>query len=121
MDVISSAIFGGLLYDLLKSQASLNIDALRQRFKQWVIDDTTAASLLEQAKALPQSATTSTESLIQAIDNSPTWQALLQEIKPKIQQNHGVVADRITDGLVIGTVEGNFNYYGPGAIAEKKS
>ena len=131
MDFITSTILGGMLYDLLKTQAALSTEQLRQSLSDWVIDESVTARIIEQASYLPSPEASSKDHYIQSIENSPNWQSLLKEIKPlartAVQHNEGVVAETISGGTVFGKVAGdNIQVQGdyhaaPKTVTPKKS
>jgi hypothetical protein len=125
MDFVPAAILGGILFDSIKYSTLLTIDILKQKLVDWVVGDSVAARIIEQAKQLEAEGFQSKQSLIENIDNSPRWQSLMQEIKPvvvkNIQNNYGVVADTIESKIAAGKIYGGINFHeAPEVKPEKK-
>ncbi len=109
MDFITSAVLGGILYDLLKAGSIVTTEHLRKQLSGYLFDDAIAAQVIEQIGYLPKPAKDSVETLASHLDNSPSWQALIKEIKPDTQQNIGAIADTIEGGLQAGSIGDNAN------------
>jgi hypothetical protein len=125
MDFVPAAILGGILFDSIKYSTLLTIDILKQKLVDWVVGDSVAARIIEQAKQLEAEGFQSKQSLIENIVNSPRWQSLMQEIKPvvvkNIQNNYGVVADTIESKIAAGKIYGGINFHeAPEVKPEKK-
>jgi hypothetical protein len=125
MDFVPAVILGGILFDSIKYSTVLTRDILKQKLVDWVVGDSVAARIIEQAKQLETEGFQSEQSLIENIDNSPSWQSIMQEIKPgvvkNIQSNEGVVADTIESKMVLGKNEGGIHFHeAPEVKPEKK-
>jgi hypothetical protein len=126
MDFVPAAILGGILFDSIKYSTVLTRDILKRKLFDWVVGDSVAARIIEQAKQLEAEGFQSKQSLIENIDNSPSWQSIMREIKPvvvkNIQNNYGLVADTIEAKLVVGTNDGGIHFHeAPEVKPEKKS
>ena len=110
MDFISSAVLGGILYDLIKNGTVLTKELLRQKLSDWLIDDAVAERLIEQSGYLPVPDTTSEVDIVQHIENSPTWQSILKEIKPVVQHNEGITIESMSGGSATGKKEVHGDY-----------
>jgi hypothetical protein len=126
MDFVSAAILGGILFESIKYSTVLTKDILKRKLVDWVVGDSVAARIIEQAKQLEAEGFQSKQSLIENIDNSPSWQSIMREIKPvvvkNIQNNYGLVADTIEAKLVVGTNDGGIHFHeAPEVKPEKKS
>jgi hypothetical protein len=126
MDFISATILGGILFDSIKYSAVLTKDILKQKLVDWVVEDSVAARVIEQAKHLEKEGFQSEQSLIENIDKSPSWQSIMQDIKPvvvrNIQSNDGVVADKIESKVVVAKNKGGIHIHeAPEVKPEKKS
>jgi hypothetical protein len=126
MDFVPAAILGGILFDSIKYSTVLTRDILKRKLVDWVVGDSVAARIIEQAKQLEAEGFQSKQSLIENIDNSPSWQSIMREIKPvvvkNIQNNYGLVADTIEAKLVVGTNDGGIHFHeAPEVKPEKKS
>ena len=103
MDIISSAILGGLIWDGMKAGLPLTLDYVKKKAQGYILDESTLAKLDELSQTLPETARTSEEALITYIENNQQWKALSKQIVKSRQftQNitgenaKGVQADKI--------------------------
>jgi len=103
MDIISSAILGGLIWDGMKAGLPLTLDYIKKKAQGYILDESTLAKLDELSQKLPETAKTSEEALIAYIENNQQWKALSKQIVKSRQftQNimgenaKGVQADKI--------------------------
>ncbi|MGV6809022.1 MAG: hypothetical protein ACWA5U_04025 [bacterium] len=80
MELISSAILGGLIWDAIKAELTITTDYIKQKTQDYIFDQTTLAKLNTLSEQLPAAAKTSEAALIEHIKQQPDWQTLNKHI-----------------------------------------
>jgi hypothetical protein len=90
MELITASVIGRVLYELAKNQAVLTLGTLQEKLADWTVDKLLFDRIQEQAQHLPRPEKSSAADYTQNIENSPTWQDLLKQIRPKshTEQHH---------------------------------
>lgn len=104
MDFITGSILSGILYDMLKHQTSLTADNIKQKLRNWLVDDILAAKLENELQKLQLSDSMSETAITKSLTNSSTVAALMKEIKPAketiITQTHTGTGDNIAGNKI---------------------
>jgi len=106
MDFLTSTILSGIAYDLLKCGFLLTADNLKDRLKEWVIDDSSLSVLANEINKLSLTDEMSESSIEKKILASPELISLLENIKPiaegnTIIQSHSGSGDNVGRDKVI--------------------
>lgn len=52
MDFLSSAILSGIVYDMLKHHVSITATSIKEKLKNWVVDEAVAPALAKELEKL---------------------------------------------------------------------
>ncbi|GAA6167829.1 GapS6a family protein [Sessilibacter corallicola] len=99
MEFLSSAILSGFVYDMLKHQVSITATSIKEKLKDWVIDEAVAPVLVEEIEKLSLNDEMSEKAIERKLLDSGKIQQILSSIKPTnttvIMQNHSGIGDNI--------------------------
>lgn len=105
MDIITGAVLSGITYDILKNQAKISASALKERLKEWLIDEDTAIKLSEELSNLSLSDEMSEKAIQHQVNSSDSILHLLTKIQPKhektVNQVHIGIGDNIGGNKII--------------------
>ena len=87
MDFLTSTILSGIAYDVLKCGMLLTTDNLKDRLRDWIIDDSTLPALAGELKKLSLTNEMSESAIERKIITSPELISLLENIKPMSEGN----------------------------------
>ena len=87
MDFLTSTILSGIAYDVLKCGMLLTADNLKDRLRDWVIDDSILSALASELKGLGLTDEMSESAIEKRIIASPELILLLENIKPMSEGN----------------------------------
>ncbi|MEL4295315.1 GapS6a family protein [Shewanella xiamenensis] len=99
MEFLSSAILSGFVYDMLKHQVSITATSIKEKLKDWVIDEAVAPALAEEIEKLSLNDEMSEKAIERKLLESGDIQQILSSIKPNnttvIMQNHSGIGDNV--------------------------
>ncbi|EEW7864160.1 hypothetical protein A8X47_004180 [Escherichia coli] len=99
MDFLSSAILSGIVYDMLKHHVSITATSIKEKLKNWVIDEAVAPALAKELEKLSLNDEMSEIAIERKLLDSSEIQKILSSIKPHavtvIIQNHSGTGDNI--------------------------
>ncbi|EFG6858449.1 hypothetical protein OM222_003820 [Escherichia coli] len=99
MDFLSSAILSGIVYDMLKHHVSITATSIKEKLKNWVIDEAIAPALAKELEKLSLNDEMSEIAIERKLLDSSEIQKILSSIKPHaatvIIQNHSGTGDNI--------------------------
>lgn len=99
MDFLSSAILSGIVYDMLKHHVSITATSIKEKLKNWVIDEAVAPALAKELEKLSLNDEMSEIAIERKLLDSSEIQKILSSIKPHaatvIIQNHSGTDDNI--------------------------
>jgi hypothetical protein len=100
MEFITSAVLSGFLYDMLKHGVSITAEGIKEKLKDWVLDDTVTTDLAIELGALDLNDDLSESAIEKIINRSPKLFELLSSIKKEgsvttVIQNHNGTGDNI--------------------------
>lgn len=99
MEFLSSVILSGIVYDMLKHQVSITATSIKEKLKDWVIDEAVAPALAEQIEKLSLNDEMSEKAIERKLLDSGEIQQILSSIKPNnttvIMQNHSGNGDNV--------------------------
>ncbi|ECK7470231.1 hypothetical protein FRN24_18235 [Salmonella enterica subsp. enterica] len=99
MEFLSSVILSGFIYDMLKHQVSITATSLKERLKNWVIDEAVAPALAEEIEKLSLNDEMSEKAIERKLLDSGEIQQILSSIKSNnttlIMQNHSGTGDNV--------------------------
>lgn len=99
MEFLSSTILSGFVYDMLKHQISITATSIKEKLKDWVVDEAVAPVLAEEIEKLSLNDEMSEKAIERKLSESGKIQQILASIKPNnttvIMQNHSGTGDNI--------------------------
>lgn len=104
MEFITGAVLSGFLYDMLKHQASLTADNIKEKLQDWLIDDSMAKSIEVELAKLQLSDEMSESAIAKKLAISDELTELLKTIKPTTQtiiQTHSGTGDNVAGDKTI--------------------
>jgi len=104
MDFMTSAVLGGIVYDILKNNLTITSQLLQSRLTSWVINDETVVNLATQLNRLDIDAEKSERSIQREIENSEDLSELVETIRrvqSTITQQHSGSGDNIAGDKII--------------------
>ncbi len=104
MDFMTSAVLGGIVYDILKNRLTITSQSLQSRLTSWVINDETVVNLATQLNRLDIDAEKSERSIQREIENSEDLSELVETIRrvqSTITQQHSGSGDNIAGDKII--------------------
>ena len=105
MEVLSSVIFSGVLYDILKHTARIGVSELRVKLKDWIIDERTLSAIAEEVNSLDISSELSESAIEMKINQSPRLTELMGTVQKAniitINQSHSGHGDNVAGNKII--------------------
>jgi len=106
MEYLTSAVFSGIVYDLLKTNIQISANLLKDRLKGWLIDDNELRSLSERINSINNATEMSEKALEKQFDNDPLVKQILINTKQNnsnniINQNHTGEGDNVAGNKVV--------------------
>lgn len=106
MEYLTSAVFSGIVYDLLKTNIQISANLLKDRLKGWLIDDNELRSLSERINSINNATEMSEKALEKQFDNDPLVKQILINTKQNnsnntITQNHTGEGDNVAGNKVV--------------------
>lgn len=99
MEFLSSVILSGIVYDMLKHQVSITATSIKEKLKDWVVDEAVAPALAEEIEKLSLNDEMSEKAIERKLLDSGEIQQILSSIKPNnttvIMQNHSGTGDNV--------------------------
>jgi len=100
MEFMTSAILSGFLYDMLKHGVSITADSVKEKLKDWILDDSIAPAFSKELADLNLNDELSESAIEKRINQTPKLLDLLSSIKKEgsvttIIQNHSGTGDNI--------------------------
>lgn len=99
MEFLSSVILSGFVYDMLKHQISITATSIKEKLKDWIVDEAVAPALAEEIEKLSLNDEMSEKTIERKLLNSGEIQKILSSIKPNnttvITQNHSGTGDNV--------------------------
>ncbi|MFM5271445.1 MULTISPECIES: GapS6a family protein [Aeromonas] len=100
MEFMTATILSGLLYDMLKHGISITATTIKEKLKDWIIDDSSATTFSDELVSLNLNDELSESAIEKRINQSPKILALLSSLKKDsnvttIIQNHSGTGDNI--------------------------
>lgn len=99
MEFLSSVILSGFVYDMLKHQVSITATSIKEKLKDWVVDDAVAPALAEEIEKLSLNDEMSEKAIERKLLDSAEIQQILSSIKPNnttvIIQSHSGTGDNV--------------------------
>lgn len=86
-EFLTGAILSGITYDIIKCGTILTVDNLKDRLKNWLIDDTTLLIMSNELNKLELNDEMSEKAIERKINDSSELRALLESIKPITESN----------------------------------
>lgn len=80
MDIISSAVLGGIIWDSIKTAKPLALSYFKEKAQGYILDAPTLEKLENLSKQLPAEAKASEESLVNYLENHQEWKAVIKQI-----------------------------------------
>lgn len=104
-DVITTSILASTIYDILRHSLTLSGTNLKNRLKDWLIDDSTLAALENHVSALNLNSDMSESAIEKKLLSSDGLPEIIQQIKPNntttIVQSHSGTGDNVAGNKVI--------------------
>lgn len=106
MDFLTSTILSGIAYDILKCGMLLTTDNLKDRLREWIVDDSALPALAGELNKLSLTNEMSESAIEKKILASPELFSLLENIKPiaegnTIIQSHSGSGDNVGRDKII--------------------
>lgn len=103
---MTSAILSGFLYNMLKHGVSITADSVKEKLKDWILDDSIAPALSKELADLNLNDELSESAIEKRINQTPKFLELLSSIKKEasvttIIQNHSGIGDNIGRDKII--------------------
>lgn len=99
MEFLSTVVLSGIVYDMLKCSVSITAASIKDKLKDWVIDEAVAPVLAEEIEKLSLNDEMSEKVIERKLLDSIEIQQILSSIKPNnttvIMQNHSGTGDNI--------------------------
>lgn len=99
MEFITSAVLSGLIYDMLKHQVYLTANNIKEKLKDWIVDEAISNAMEKELHALQLTDEMSESLISKKITSSNELTALIAKIKPgsnpTIIQTHSGTGDNI--------------------------
>lgn len=99
MDILTTAILSGVVYDLLKHQLTLTSENIKLRLKDWLITDSQGEIISTELNNIELSDKMSEKLLSNKIASSQAIISTLKQVKQKINntniQNHSGSGDNV--------------------------
>jgi hypothetical protein len=86
-EFLTGAILSGIAYDIIKCGTMLTVDNLKERLKNWLIDDAVLLTMSNELNKLELTDEMSEKSIERKINSSSELQTLLENIKPITESN----------------------------------
>lgn len=105
-EFLTSAILGGITYDIIKCGATLTLDSFKDKLKNWVIDEPTLVKLTSELNSLNLTDEMSALAIERKIAATSEISEILKTIKPAsesntIIQNHSGTGDNVGRDKII--------------------
>ncbi|MFW2502369.1 hypothetical protein [Clostridium diolis] len=120
MDILSSAILGGVIWDGIKFGGTLTVDHLKKSLKKWLLKDEEYEAIVKTINEA-QSEYKRTDKFITAfVDDNKEICKIIERINSD-NKNEATVNQTIYEnkGNVFGTVNGNININGEQNLEKK--
>lgn len=105
MDIITSAVVSGILYDMIKHKVALTAKNLKDRLKGWLVDDVVAESLEVKLKNLGLNDELSESAIDRRILGNQDLMVLLSKIEASpqtvINQYHSGTGDNVAGNKIV--------------------
>lgn len=99
MEFLSSTILSGVVYDMLKHKVSITTTSIKEKLKDWIVDEAVAPVLAEKIEELSLNDEMSEKAIERRLLDSSEIQQILSSIKPNnttvITQNHSGIGDNV--------------------------
>lgn len=99
MEFLSSTILSGVVYDMLKHKVSITTTSIKEKLKDWIVDEAVAPVLAEKIEELSLNDEMSEKAIERRLLDSSEIQQILSSIKPNnttvIRQNHSGIGDNV--------------------------
>ena len=87
MEFFTGALLSGIVYDMFKYQIILSAENLKDKLKDWIIDDKALSKIANELNELQLSDELSETAIEKRIMNSNTLASLIENIKPISENN----------------------------------
>lgn len=106
MDFLTGAILSGVIYDMIKYEINVSADNLKEKLKDWVIDDTALSTISNEISKLELTNDLSELAIEKRVLASPEISNLIETIQPVFHgsttiQNHSGTGDNIAGDKII--------------------
>ena len=82
MDFLTASVLSGMAYDMVCSGVKFTVSTVKERFKEWVIDDAVASVIADELTKLELNEDHSPKFIEKQLNNSQELLALLEKIQP---------------------------------------
>ena len=107
MNFLTSSILSGILWDVLKYGMKVNINYLRDKLSDWILEAKKLKKIVELSNNIPDTYLKSESTLKEYLDLNED----IQEILKSTQHNTTVINQQYNQGIAYGIVNGNVNNY----------
>ena len=87
MDFITATVLSGIIYDMIKYEITLSTDNLKDKLRNWVVDEAVLSTLSSDLNKLELTKDLSESAIENKILTLPEIQQLLESIKPVLEGN----------------------------------
>lgn len=87
MDFLTASILSGIAYDAIKHGMMLTTDNLKDRLRDWLMDDSVLFKLSSELEKLSLTDDMSESAIEKRISASPELISILENIKPAVESN----------------------------------
>lgn len=105
MEFLSATILSGVVYDLIKHQVQVTAESLKDKLRDWVIDEAVAPALATELEKLELNDEMSEKAIERQISESKDIQSILSNIAPNttnvIIQHHSGTGDNVGGNKII--------------------
>jgi Na+-translocating ferredoxin:NAD+ oxidoreductase RnfG subunit len=105
MEFLSATILSGVVYDLIKHQVQVTAESLKEKLRDWVIDEAVAPTLATEIEKLELNDEMSEKAIERQISESTDIQSILSNIVPNttnvVIQHHSGTGDNIGGNKII--------------------
>lgn len=105
MEFLSATILSGVVYDLIKHQVQVTAESLKEKLRDWVIDEAVAPALTIELEKLELNDEMSEKAIERQISESKDIQSILSNIVPNttnvVIQQHSGTGDNIGGNKII--------------------
>lgn len=97
---LTATILSGVVYDIIKSSATLTLDNFKSKIKGWILDDSTAENLVNEVNKIDDLKYCNEQGVLKKLEENQNVMDLLSKVKveqsaTQVTQNHFGTGDNV--------------------------